>query len=802
MLIQIVGFKCHIDLKYNFEHNEITLLKGPSGVGKSTILQSIYWCLYGNMRGIYNNAGITKKLSVTLFLTKFTIHRKKNPELLQVSIINDNDVEQTFEDTIAQELINNKFGTKDLWRACSYIEQKSRCVLISGSSKERMNLLNSLSFTSENPKEDIKKISEELKEVNQNFLLKQQELKTETNIYQEEIIQNPITENMLSVDNLKNSIIMLTNKEKELQQNFIEQERIVGSFNYLTIQISTLTSKLNSLMSSEVKQISYEKYTKDKSKYQDLIKNLDILIPKLETQIKINIKIEELEKQLHNILLPTNFKDIKEITPEEIWAIKLNEENRNKYIKKCEQIGLEYDENSIKTDELSSRLTSLTHLRSHINNYNKLIILEQKIKQLDHLNPTKIQKLEQSNQERIIQISDLKKGLELLSCPKCDESLRYTGKNLIIGDRPPSSLVEISEVELEYKNTKDTIFKMRELISLQENFNVIQTTLLDVSVEELKNTSNIPQEIIKLTKLIDILSTIKYIELPIIDSNTLKNVYNYRLLSQQINELIKQRENIDGNYEESKKLLEMYSNSLLLLEKDYKDFQYKSTGLENITGALSQHKKEILEIEPKLNIKIKLEYEECKKLLKETQLNLDIAEWTNKCKNKEISLKIKSDAVSKLHKDVTGLERLKQKAVEIECKQLEETVENINNVLEITLPIFFPDSINMKLLLFKTLKNKKQIKPGLNLEINYKGVKYENINFLSGGEGDRLSLALLLALNSVSNSPIIMLDECVSSLDPNLKERCIEAIKNIPDKTIICVDHEGVEGFYDSVIEL
>jgi len=106
--------------------------------------------------------------------------------------------------------------------------------------------------------------------------------------------------------------------------------------------------------------------------------------------------------------------------------------------------------------------------------------------------------------------------------------------------------------------------------------------------------------------------------------------------------------------------------------------------------------------------------------------------------------------------------------------------------------------------LYKKIKSKKDVsKPGLNLEISYKGFTYDNINLLSGGEGDRISLALLLALNSVSNSPIILLDEAVSSLDSTLKESCITAIKSIPNKTVICVDHDDtLEGFYDSVLKI
>ena len=90
----------------------------------------------------------------------------------------------------------------------------------------------------------------------------------------------------------------------------------------------------------------------------------------------------------------------------------------------------------------------------------------------------------------------------------------------------------------------------------------------------------------------------------------------------------------------------------------------------------------------------------------------------------------------------------------------------------------------------------------VNSSIKYKGVEYDDIKQLSGGEGDRISLALILSLNQVSSSPIVMLDECISSLDGTLKEACINSMKTLSGKTIICVDHEGVEGYYDKTIEV
>src|SRR5579883_3314844 len=156
MHVKISGFKIHLNLELTFEDGKMTLLKGESGVGKSTILQAIFWAFYGNMRSIYNNAKVTKNLSVTIILPNMVIFRKKNPELLRLTLNipkprnivcpkdnlniqkprnidcpkynlnidnkskssqnedNENQSYQVYEDDIAQAMIDNYYGNREL----------------------------------------------------------------------------------------------------------------------------------------------------------------------------------------------------------------------------------------------------------------------------------------------------------------------------------------------------------------------------------------------------------------------------------------------------------------------------------------------------------------------------------------------------------------------------------------------------------------------------------------------------------------------------------------------------------------
>ena len=115
----------------------------------------------------------------------------------------------------------------------------------------------------------------------------------------------------------------------------------------------------------------------------------------------------------------------------------------------------------------------------------------------------------------------------------------------------------------------------------------------------------------------------------------------------------------------------------------------------------------------------------------------------------------------------------------------------------------FDDPIHIKLQLFKPLKGKEVTKPSVNLSIRLKGGEYDSINELSGGEKNRVNLAMTIALARISSIPFVLLDECLSSLDADLRERCLQVIREmLNNKTIIDIEHFVVEGLFDHLITL
>jgi DNA repair exonuclease SbcCD ATPase subunit len=162
--------------------------------------------------------------------------------------------------------------------------------------------------------------------------------------------------------------------------------------------------------------------------------------------------------------------------------------------------------------------------------------------------------------------------------------------------------------------------------------------------------------------------------------------------------------------------------------------------------------------------------------------------------------------VTELTSKQTVLNSLKNLVVEVTNSTLQNLVDSINNTTNTILEELFDNSIVVELKLYREIKNKQKIKPQVNISIYYNGNVYDNVSSLSGGESDRISLAMTLALAIIHTSPVVFLDECMAALDTDLREQCLETIKKFlveqGNKTVINIEHGGICGLYDMTVNV
>lgn len=822
MHIKIIGFKCHLDSHYEFDNNSLILLKGSSGAGKSTILQAIFWCLYKAVKGVYNNVNLIKKCSVMVQINQLTIYRQKNPELLKVTI-SEKENGNEYENDVAQEIINQAFGSKDLWKSCSYIEQRDRCSLLSGTAAERLTLLNQLSFDQDNPKDYINRIDIELKTINKTFIESQAEFTAEINVFSQQIATRQV-KLTLSPDNIlqiNNQIIEYQTEIDKLYNDVLLHERNIGSYETLIGQIKSIENKLLNCKIEYNVSLYHSKIKENNEKIQQL-KNLlndtnhyNSLIQQKNSYIsQRNSYLNELNN-IH-IVEPESFNGPNingpniNVTNEMIWQT-ISQENQHQYnLNQTEQLNCPYSAEEI-NNLIRNYQEQINHhnlMVNHINTNNQLTIINGK---LSNMSVKSLNELENERDATLTEINELKKGLELLQCPSCTKSLKYVNKQLILSEQDIVNPLQIKLQEDKLKTINEEISKSKVFLSLLGQKKQLESQLININVQDYQ-----PINVAELQLLISKLNKIVIVPLPKYSSDILKNIMNYNIsvinynknislkqvLEKSINDLdIKINQIILPNIPNSIDLnnIKILEEEINKLNYEYQKYLQQTAEYNHISSTLESLKKQKEDIEKLLNYQASDNHKskvQQLNLLKEKLLD---GQYGNTMVAKQKELEIKRETVISLNSDLTTLQRLKQKAIDVECKQLQDTVDTINSAVGDILPLFFNEPITMSLQLYKTLKTKKETKPGLNILIKYKGSEYDNINQLSGGEGDRISLALVLALNSVSNSPIILLDECISSLDSTIKESCVDAMKGL-NKTIVCVDHEGVEGFYDKTI--
>lgn len=808
MKVKIVGFKCHVDSEYEFPMSNVTLLKGPSGSGKSTVLQAIFWCLYGGMRGVYNNGGECKKCSVKIDMGMTSIYRQKRPELLKLI-----EGDKVYEDKVAQAMIEKMFGSRDLWRTSSYIEQKSRCGLMNGSNAERMDILNKLSFNNEDPKACIERITVELKDNIRLFENKQAQFMVKLESFKENIKKRDIRKDVVAtsdnVSMLMDNIDIYEKKVKCLKDEVIKQERLKGQYNMLKIQLSSAEKRLEEIPKTKLDiALLIDKIRDEKQVCEGLKSSIRLY----EKRRQLEIEISRLEESLLSVkrILDEKYPDWKmlDISPtcEEIWRVKETEMLREKNMILCEKMGCEYEENFLKNarDELRKQVEKTLEIDRKVSIYNSYISHINQYRRLN-INDADIETLAQLDVDEINQcrhLMELQKARDILKCPHCDRGVYIVRDVLVKGDRDPVTKEQITEAQNKYNNIRDKKELIKNAIKHRKEIDKLKKLLGDISeVERYIKSGNKIQNI---ANKLENISKIKFINNPELSSDLLTHINRFRKLESEIcckkAEMHKMPGGKIQNLPEASAKLNRTLESIRTHENQLDQFKKHEIRRKELTETINSYKKHLSNIilRPELND----EYENLKEKLTHLRILHDDTLYAIDMLDKQEHLSHLRSELLKLQENNISLERLKKNAIDVECQLLQETVDSINLAMEETLSLFFKEPITVTLQLYKTIKSKKLIKPGVNITIKYKGSSYDSVNQLSGGEGDRLSIALIMALNSISTSPFLLLDECMASFEHNIKESCLKMLKRCHNKTIICIDHGGSDGFYDHTISL
>ncbi len=315
--------------------------------------------------------------------------------------------------------------------------------------------------------------------------------------------------------------------------------------------------------------------------------------------------------------------------------------------------------------------------------------------------------------------------------------------------------------------------------SLELLLNEINQIIIDISSEELqKQINELNDKIITIEKLEHIKSKIVSLQSELIQ-NSFTDTFSFE---QKLKLLLSEKDILETDLQNKKSQFQTYTEYLKLRK------QYSEIIITTSSDILKERIEVISETISELN-------DQHQRALLMYQIIQD-----------QKTLESYRNSVIELTQKQTTLLNLKKLITDVMNSTLQDLVDNITNTTNTVLEELFDKSISIELKLYREIKSKNITKPQVNIIIYHNGNIYDNIGPLSGGERDRVSLAMTVALSIIHTSPIVLLDECMAALNPDLREDCIESMKKFlieqGQKTVINVEHAGIDGLYDCVIEV
>ena len=774
--LYLEDFRVHEELNLDLSGGTI-LLKGVSGQGKTTIFEAISWALYGSTLSVTPLAKNNPKTVVELNLPGICITRSKKPSVLKVAT---NTI--TLLDKEAQDYIHTRFGYKEIWESCCYLQQEMRPALLSGSQSEKIDILTGLTFLKDDPREVIEKVESKVSEIKKEFDAVTRDVSRQKDVLSRRYPVEPesVACTQEEITMAEKKIPTLITQEAAALEKCLQAEKDVTTARNLSQEISELQQKLQTLPAIaldlfmrkkdlEHKKQQYWEHTTVKGKIDKYSQRQQQLQEFLEAFPESDVTLPELQKLL---------------TQKQVY-----DKERDFVLKK---IGCEYT---------SASVSSWIQRSQKAVDSQSQIIARKEAGRLQ-VEKSKYKNIPLATQEEVDAITSklslLQQSFDVINCPECQAPLRYKSGVL---QKSTSAAVDRHAYNslLQEKNVLEKgVSTARKLKDIDSRLSALSIVSLDADITELS-----AREISDLRKNIATASTLTYV---IVDE-TVDEIQDWM-------QAVKSKEELQDITQKLETLklstLDFTHSDLTNMEQEIERDSQVAADRHHIERTLRQKETQYSKIVTSENVDVHLDahLDVHRKKLTDLRQELEDCRFLKDVGNKYYSyLSDKKELDELLEKENTlSLKLTDAVALKNICKRketeiLEGTVSSINVFLEELASEVF-EKITVELRLQKTLKTTKQVKDSVNFYISKDGVPYNSFRELSGGEKGRLSFILYIVLANLNPFPLLLIDECFASLDAETKEKCISVLKKCSNKTIVCINHDGTEGFFDRTISL
>lgn len=789
MKISLKNFKCWKSKVIVIDDEGIQLLSGESGKGKSSVLDAIYFCLYGDMQKIVTHG--EKGCQVELEYNDIKVTRSRRPNRLVV--VRKSLETEVLEDDIAQVFINNTFGHH--FSQTSYIRQNILENFIFMSPTEKLEFLED-SILKKFDIDGIKsRVQNHIKKIDQDINIKSGQYSTYKEIFEknqipqkvdfpintteknrETVIKNEYTK----VHNYGVLIKKYSKKIAESRDSAEKSKNLEKGIDSLIIRISELVEQKKELMNKK-----------------DLLKS----------DIDLDILVDTLRRfELHSAYLVIS-KNLEE--EKKVYQDKLREEinTTTESIKKVDK------------SEARELETSIEKLKTHIKHYSRIMQIHEKLKKI----PKNVDVTQEQIDDLLQSNTILQNSLDLyentLTCPCCDNRVLYRNSRLekyVTGEI--SSGLEYTE---RINKNKIEILRLKECLKNKETRDRLHqelSTLPNIDIEVSKDKLVLEYEKLKkkYDTVVETLNENRRLK-KLLESRDFPSLSRSKQLIERFEKQLKNtprqenteelegvdKEKLRGNIEKiqsDSRLKKEYIGQICNIEKKLvtlneelqeSRFQLSTIEIPSISGL--ENKLEITRDQLDVALKNIEKIEKWKVYRKEIETYTELKE----------NLERLNLDLTNLRKELGLCQKFKNAIVKSETVSIQQFITTINSHVQIYLDHFFKnDQLLVKIETHRQLKSSKVTKSQITLNMEYGGHPVDLSN-LSGGELSRLNLAFVLALSEIFQSPILMLDESMSTLDPDNCCNVLETVReHYKGKLVLMVHHQITEGLFDKVIPL
>lgn len=816
MRIHLKNFRCYTDETFDFGESGLALLSGCSGRGKSSILMAIHFALFGIGTKVVRNGKTS--CSVELEFDGLKIVRTRRPNRLVV-----NDVH---EDDAAQDIINHKFG--ETFDVTGYIPQDAVKSFVRMSPMEKLAFLERFAFKDV----DLGKIKERSKSLINKRHDEMLEATSKLDVARAMIKQIPTPVKVTFPIKCKES----------------QRERVINNEKVKFKNCGTLIKRSEKVISSSKHELSdvkvLEAILKTKS---EAVMSLEDKLSRLDSEcdgltFEGDDYLKSCTEQLEKIVLARDIVVAEEKLKEDeamLEQMRVDEiaEQRAELDRISSALWKEYTEEELKStiDDCKNCIEDMKivkRLRKEIDNYE---VSEDDLNdKIDRVNILRGELTEKTRNRDLA-----KRRCKTYDCPSCEATLRVEDDVLIMVDpeeidgfsgddedidiltkkieslskqirvaeghvsdikfrlgkkeeaqREIESIMTVYEEESDINSLRDDLAYLNDYYSLQ---NELLKKQLDInrSISEERFSSSYVSFQKSISKQMSEIKSMRK-KNPSYDMTSMSEDELRTLIADQqyaktvLDNISKQRKSLECEISQLKDVI-------LKADDDHvKKYGVKST-VDHIVGIIDREEKTIEDLERKreehaVNLKVIDDY------LRYTEAMENHSQWNDKIKELEESEKL-------ARSQYASATLLRDKILEAESMAMSNVIASINTHAQMYLEHFFPDHpIVVRLSPFK--ETKKNVKPQINIEIDYKGMECD-LTMLSGGEVSRVILAYTLALGEMFNIPLLMLDECTSSLDQDMTTTVFNSIReHFSGRLVVIVAHQVVTGAFDTIIKL